>query len=544
MRFSRRSILKTSALLSAAAALPSWFIEPLLAATPLTRHDVNGTSADARAAVAAYRKGVEVMKQRPAHDPTSWIFQANIHSWPGQFRRTADDPEQEFREVFSPQNTQGLPAAEKSRREQLARKLWGTCTHGDPQERFLPWHRVYLFFFERIVRAAGGLDASSPLGLPYWNWTKDRTLPLPFREAVNGSQANNALFWNNRQSSVNRIANPALIRQSDVRVSTILDLPGFSPTFPPRPQQGFSNDLEDGPHGNVHVWVQIPPNGMGFFEQAARDPIFWLHHCNIDRLWMTWRSKPGHRDPEDAIVTPNMRWDALPQDFADADGQIRTLTTKQVLIAAAILDQGYTYDDMPIVVAAQPPTSESGPAAAAAPTPSPEPVARSGPLRVSNRTSVVLQPRQQPGSPAATATPQPIPVVLALKDIVAEGTTAPVYDVYLNLPEGEQPNPDGPYFAGTVNVFNAQAAGRTMAVPEGANRPSGHDAHLRVEKKIAVAELLQRQRDGGLWQGGPVNVTIVPSSPVEGGGGDGGATPAAPTTAGALQIGAMELIGR
>lgn len=134
--------------------------------------------------------------------------------------------------------------------------------------------------------------------------------------------------------------------------------------------------------------------------------------------------------------------------------------------------------------------------------------------------------------------------MLALKDIVTDGAVAPIYDVYLNLPEGEQPNPDGPYFAGTVNVFNAQAAGRTMAVPEGANRPSGHDAHARVEKRIAVSELLQRQRDGGLWQGDPVSVTIVPSSPVEGGGGDTGAATAAPATAGALQIGAMELIGR
>jgi hypothetical protein len=221
------------------------------------------------------------------------------------------------------------------------------------------------------------------------------------------------------------------------------------------------------------------------------------------------------------------------------------LTTKQVLIAAAILDnQGYTYDDMPIVVAAQPTTSESGAVGAnAAPTPAQEAVASSGPLRVSNRTSVMLQPRQPWGGPSAGATPQPIPEALALKDIVAEGATAPVYDVYVNLPESEQPNPDGAYFAGTVNVFNAQAAGRTMAVPEGANRPSAHDAHMRVEKRIAVAELLQRQRDSGLWQGGQVSVTIVPSSPVEGGG-DAGATPVAPTTAGALQIGAMELIGR
>src|SRR5262249_39668058 len=156
----------------------------------------------AKNAVAAYRDGVAAMKARKSHDPTGWLFQANIHSWPGQFQQTADDAEQEFRDVFSAQNTMGLSAVEKAQREKLARDVWGTCTHNHPMVRFLPWHRVYLFFFERIVRAAAGLDTSSNLGLPYWNWTKDRTLPLAFREAINGSQENNALYWSIRSASV------------------------------------------------------------------------------------------------------------------------------------------------------------------------------------------------------------------------------------------------------------------------------------------------------------------------------------------------------
>jgi tyrosinase len=34
---------------------------------------------------------------------------------------------------------------------------------------------------------------------------------------------------------------------------------------------------------------------MGLFETAGQDPIFWLHHCNIDRLWEKWLAQGGGR---------------------------------------------------------------------------------------------------------------------------------------------------------------------------------------------------------------------------------------------------------
>jgi hypothetical protein len=45
-----------------------------------------------------------------------------------------------------------------------------------------------------------------------------------------------------------------------------------------------------GPHNFVHVDIG------GLMESpstAGRDPIFWLHHANIDRLWEVWRGLPG-----------------------------------------------------------------------------------------------------------------------------------------------------------------------------------------------------------------------------------------------------------
>ncbi|HMH34081.1 MAG TPA: tyrosinase family protein, partial [Puia sp.] len=65
-----------------------------------------------------YQKGVAVMKTRPITDPTSWDYQANMHG--------TDEAKL-------------LP-------------LWATCQHGSYY--FLSWHRMYLYFFERIVRNA------------------------------------------------------------------------------------------------------------------------------------------------------------------------------------------------------------------------------------------------------------------------------------------------------------------------------------------------------------------------------------------------------
>jgi hypothetical protein len=37
---------------------------------------------------------------------------------------------------------------------------------------------------------------------------------------------------------------------------------------------------------------------MGAFNSAGLDPLFWLHHCNIDRLWEVWRKMSAtHKDP-------------------------------------------------------------------------------------------------------------------------------------------------------------------------------------------------------------------------------------------------------
>ena len=46
--------------------------------------------------------------------------------------------------------------------------------------------------------------------------------------------------------------------------------------------------LEGSPHNDGHVVVGAGNGHMGN-GMSPLDPIFWLHHCNIDRLWAQWQ---------------------------------------------------------------------------------------------------------------------------------------------------------------------------------------------------------------------------------------------------------------
>jgi hypothetical protein len=47
----------------------------------------------------------------------------------------------------------------------------------------------------------------------------------------------------------------------------------------------------NGVHGSVHIWVGGLMSSPG---TAAADPIFWMHHANLDRLWWVWQTTPGN----------------------------------------------------------------------------------------------------------------------------------------------------------------------------------------------------------------------------------------------------------
>jgi len=169
--------------------------------------------------------------------------------------------------------------------------------HGTPY--FLPWHRAYLYFFERALR-----DRVADAMLTWWDWrtgpNRSARVPEPYSKARVSGKANPL-----RSARVPRLAldqgrragisvagrtarepgDPALL-PSTREVSRVLALRDFL---------DFSSALE-GLHDRVHVWTG---GHMGMIPFAAFDPVFWAHHAMVDRLWRLWQLRhPGGRPPQ------------------------------------------------------------------------------------------------------------------------------------------------------------------------------------------------------------------------------------------------------
>lgn len=506
----RRTFLKLATTM--ASALPAWLASPLIAhaQVPIRRYDANSQTPAAQAALRLFRDGVSRLKARKPHDPTGWIWQANMHGWPGQF---GANPSGEFARVF-PTQMAGIPIVERQRLLDLARLTWGKCPHGPPQ--FLPWHRVYVYCFERILQTAVN-DQSA--GIPYWNWTRDRTLPVAFREPVAGDQARNALYFSPRNPGVSGNAKgemPASIFSAEVDVANMLSNPALDVRIKAESGalRGFGQMLEGGPHGNVHVFVG-DDRGMGFFESAARDPVFWAHHANIDRLWESWSRVPGHAMPAEAAG-----WLADKHTFIAPDGQAQTLTTGQVLIASTILGGGYEYEELePSLALVAMPAASIGPASAAAPA-SGRVAATAGKVTLSNAPTAVTLVGSVPSVGVGAASAGTARYQLVLNDLSTRKSPRDNFGVYLNAPQGATLTQDSPHFVGTFNFFTASrpAAPGVSGAQHSQHEPTPLDA----------TETVRRLQQAGLWTGGEVSVTIAPIR--------GNVDPAARPTVGSIEL--------
>jgi tyrosinase len=168
--------------------------------------------------------------------------------------------------------------------------------HGTPY--FLPWHRAYLYFFERALR-----DRVERAALAWWDWRtgpqRPAQVPLVFRPRTLNGQGNplhsarvpRLALEQGRRAGLQVAArtrrepgDPALLPRAE-EVREVLELRDFL---------DFSSALE-GLHDRVHVWVG---GHMGLIPFASFDPLFWAHHTMVDRLWRVWQLRhPGARPP-------------------------------------------------------------------------------------------------------------------------------------------------------------------------------------------------------------------------------------------------------
>jgi tyrosinase len=159
---------------------------------------------------------------------------------------------------------------------------------------FLPWHRAYLLDLERELQAI-----NPSVALPYWRF--DRPAPNIFKPEFlgvsdpNGTvqfSANNPLqFWvTDGVQGVNR--RPFFDTNTEsanvISEAQTLALGAQYPAF---------RDMEGNPHGFAHTSFG---GSIASIPTAARDPLFFLLHCNVDRLWAKWQRQNGRFDAAQA----------------------------------------------------------------------------------------------------------------------------------------------------------------------------------------------------------------------------------------------------
>lgn len=162
------------------------------------------------------------------------------------------------------------------------------CRHGS--ELFLPWHRAYLYFFEKALQ-----DQVPGVTLPWWDW-RDHSEPLPaaYARARTAEGKANPLASSPIQPSGRREANEGRTWRRPGDPNWLPSADEVGQVRANRDYFTFQNQLES-LHNGVHGYVG---GTMGFVETSAYDPIFWAHHCMIDRIWYLWQlDHPGARLP-------------------------------------------------------------------------------------------------------------------------------------------------------------------------------------------------------------------------------------------------------
>ncbi|HKR49972.1 MAG TPA: tyrosinase family protein [Pseudonocardiaceae bacterium] len=182
---------------------------------------------------------------------------------------------------------------------------------------FLPWHRAFLLDLERELQ---GIDPS--VAIPYWQW--DRPAPAVFSPhfmgftsqdpsatpAVRFSLTNPFQFW--VTEGVPGIDRVSLFDTLTEKASSAI----FGPIHTeaetldlgePGALYAQFRTMEGNPHGGGHASFARGPSFVENPFTAPRDPLFFLLHANVDRLWAKWQwikhrfdvTHPGTFEPAD-----------------------------------------------------------------------------------------------------------------------------------------------------------------------------------------------------------------------------------------------------
>ncbi|PQQ07193.1 polyphenol oxidase chloroplastic [Prunus yedoensis var. nudiflora] len=377
---------------------------------------------------------------------------------------------------------------------------------------FFPFHRMYLYFYERIL---GKLIGDPTFALPYWNWDSPDGFPIPdiytdtssplydqYRNADHQPPVLVDLGYGGTDDDVDdqtRIdENLAIMYRQMVSGAKTPDLFfGHEYRAGSTTTGKYAGTIENSPHNNIHLWVGDPnqtyKEDMGNFYSAGRDPVFYAHHCNVDRMWSIWKTLGGKR--KDITDTDWLDAEFL---FYDENAELVSCKVRDSLDTAKQLR--YNYEPVSLPWLFTKPTARKTKNKTKAKVAATQ-LTSKFPATLDSKTTVeVARPKPRKRSKKEKVDEEE---VLIIKDIEFEGNEAVKFDVFINDDAESLSRRDKSEFAGSF-----------VHVPQGKTTK----AKTKTNLKLGITDLLE---DLGAEDDSSVLVTLVPrvsNSPITIGG--------------------------
>ncbi|XP_021830804.1 polyphenol oxidase I, chloroplastic-like [Prunus avium] len=272
--------------------------------------------------LAKYKKAIALMRALPDDDPRSMAQQAMVHCsyCDGGYPQAGSDLEIQVHFCWL----------------------------------FYPFHRWYLYFYEKIM---GELIGDPTFALPFWNWDAPAGMYIPkiftdptsslydqYRNSAHQPPKLLDLNYGGTDDDVDDATRvkenlTTMYQQMVSKASSHRLFYGEPYSAGDDPSPGAGN-IESIPHNNIHLWTGDPnqTNGedMGAFYSAGRDPLFYSHHSNVDRMWSIYKDLLGGTDID--------KTDWLDTEFLFYDEK-KNLVRVKVRDSLDTRKLGYVYDN-------------------------------------------------------------------------------------------------------------------------------------------------------------------------------------------------------
>jgi tyrosinase len=527
----RRHFLQTTMVAAGAAAFPFHSVFAQSATAKYRRYNV--TSAQGKKALASYAKGVEAMLNLPASDPRNWFRNAFVHLmdcphgnwWFYVWHRGYVGFFEETIRNLSGDPTFAMPYWDWTALPQIPDGMFDGVLN--PQHHAFEMYTRNLDDFTAFIQPAlksywRTLSADQRAQLDLRGYT---SLDLLWNEVTgldpktgNGNSANMA-FANTCGSRYLTRDNPKLDKRTTFDVSIQTILAGLEPKkyYDPDITQSFTSSkttshnaqpggpgtssvLESYPHNKTHNYIggvgPLDPGPYGNMTNnlSPVDPIFFLHHSNMDRLWDVWTRKQKRLNLP--ILPPEPDLGTLSKEpflfFVNGNGKFVGNSRAGEYLST----ERFQYDYEPGS------GDEAESSASLLLTKKHAKVSVKGEMK--GRTALMSVPRAAVNEHLAAAAPMLIAAVTVQRP--SDKSSAREFDVLIGAPaDVTSAGPDSPYYAGTIAFFGhmthpmAMSEDVTFAVPLPKRREMFHNlAAAQVSVNIRLVPVQAHGKAAGL----------------------------------------------